>query len=128
LSQAFAESWFILPPIQEFYYKKSHPLYKALPPFRNDCLAVNSPTMEFIYPKNGSKIILAKNFEGNKNELIFKLAHAKPETKVFWYLNSTFVKETKDFHEVALLPDVGVQTISVVDELGNEAKLRITVE
>ncbi len=128
LSQTFAESWFVLPPIQEFYYKKSHPLYRALPPFRNDCIAVNTPTMEFIYPKNGSKIILAKNFEGTKNELIFKLAHAKPETKVFWYLNSTFVKETKDFHEVALLPDAGEHTIAVVDELGNEAKIRITVE
>ncbi|MDP5229541.1 MAG: penicillin-binding protein 1C [Cellulophaga sp.] len=128
LSQTFAESWFVLPPIQEFYYKKSHPLYKPLPPFRNDCIALNSPTMEFIYPKNGGKIILAKNFDGNKNELIFKLAHAKPETKVFWYLNSTFVKETKDFHEIALLPDAGIQTISVVDELGNEAKIRITVE
>lgn len=128
LSQTFAESWFVLPPIQEFYYKKSHPLYTSLPPFRNDCIAVNTPTMEFIYPKNGTKIILAKNFDGNKNELIFKLAHAKPETKVFWYLNSTFVKETKDFHEIALLPDAGIQTISVVDELGNEAKIRITLE
>ncbi|WP_047417213.1 penicillin-binding protein 1C [Cellulophaga sp. Hel_I_12] len=128
LSQTFAESWFVLPPLQEFYYKKSHPLYKALPPFRNDCIALNTLTMEFIYPKNGSKIILAKNFEGYKNELIFKLAHAKPETKVFWYLNSLFVKETKNFHEVALLPDAGVQTISVVDELGNEAKISITVE
>lgn len=128
LSQTFAESWFVLPPLQEFYYKKSHPLYKALPPFRNDCIAVNTLTMEFIYPKNGSKIILAKNFEGNKNELIFKLAHAKPETKVFWYVNSLFVKETKNFHEVALLPDAGIHTISVVDELGNEAKIAITVE
>lgn len=128
LSQTVAESWFVLPPIQEFYFKKSHPLYKSLPPFRNDCKAVNSPVMEFIYPKNGSKIILAKNFEGNKNELIFKLAHAKPETKVFWYLDSTFVKETKDFHEIALLPDAGVHTISIVDELGNEAKITITIE
>jgi penicillin-binding protein 1C len=84
--------------------------------------------MEFIYPKNGSKITLPKNFEGNKNELIFKLAHAKPETKVFWYVNSLFVKETKNFHEVALLPDAGIQTVSVVDELGNEAKITITVE
>ncbi len=128
LSQTLAESWFVLPPLQEFYYKKSHPLYKPLPPFRNDCSAVNTPTIAFIYPKNGSKIILAKNFEGNKNELIIKLAHAKPETKVFWYVNSTFVKETKDFHEIALLPDAGVQTIFVVDEVGNEAKITITVE
>lgn len=128
LSTTISESWFVLPPILEYYYKKTHPTYKPLPPYRKDCISVNIPTMQFIYPKNGSKIILAKNFEGDKNELIFKLAHAKPETKVFWYVDATFVKQTKDFHEIAILPDSGNHIISVVDELGNESSITILIE
>ncbi|MBO0590954.1 penicillin-binding protein 1C [Cellulophaga sp. E16_2] len=128
LSNTITEPWFILPPLMEFYYKRTHPSYKSLPAFRDDCISVLTPTMEFIYPKNRSRIILAKNFEGKMNELILKLAHTKPETKVFWYLDSTFIKETKDFHEAAILPDEGDHTISVVDELGNEASIIITIQ
>ncbi|WP_158974756.1 penicillin-binding protein 1C [Cellulophaga sp. L1A9] len=128
LSNTIAESWFVLPPLLEFYYKRTHPTYKSLPEFRSDCVSVLVPTMEFIYPKDRSRIILAKNFEGKTNELILKLAHAKPETKVFWYLDSTFIKETKDFHEAAILPDKGDHTISVVDEFGNEASIVINIQ
>ena len=63
LSQTISESWFVLPPLLEFYYKRTHPTYKVLPTFRNDCAHVNTPTMEFIYPKDGSKIILASPYK-----------------------------------------------------------------
>ncbi|WP_029447678.1 penicillin-binding protein 1C [Cellulophaga baltica] len=128
LSNTVTASWFVLPPLMEYYYKRTHPSYKTLPEFRNDCVSVMMPTMEFIYPKDRSRITLAKNFEGKKNELVLKLAHAKPETRVFWYLDSTYLKETKDFHELAILPDEGDHTISVVDELGNEASIMITIQ
>lgn len=128
LSQTVSESRFVLPPLMEFYFKKTHPTYTVLPPFRKDCIRENSIAMEFIYPKDRSKIVLAKNFEGKKNELILKVAHTKPTTKVFWYIDSTFLKETKDFHEIAILPKTGVHTIAVVDELGNEASIQITIE
>ncbi|QWX83412.1 penicillin-binding protein 1C [Cellulophaga sp. HaHaR_3_176] len=128
LSKTTTEPWFVLPPILEYYYKKTHPTYKSLPSYRSDCVPVHVATMQFIYPRDRSKIMLAKNFEGKRNELILKLAHAKPETKVFWYLDTTFIKETKDFHEIGLLPDVGSHIISVVDELGNEASITITIE
>ncbi|MBQ0740408.1 penicillin-binding protein 1C, partial [Aquimarina celericrescens] len=69
LSETITQSWFVLPPIMEYYYKKSHPTYKNLPSFRNDCLSTNTSPMEFIYPKNGSNIVLAKNFTGELNEV-----------------------------------------------------------
>ena len=40
--------------------------------------------MEFIYPKIGGRIVLTKNFEGKTNEVVLNLAHAKPETEVYW--------------------------------------------
>lgn len=128
LSNTIAEPWFILPPLMEFYYKRTHPTYKTLPAFRSDCDRVLTPTMEFIYPKDRSRITLAKNFEGKTNQLVLKLAHTTPKIKVFWYLDSTFINETKDFHETAILPNEGIHTITVVDELGNEASIVITIQ
>jgi len=128
LSQTLSESWFVLPPLMEFYYKKGHPVYRTLPPFLNDCQVVNTTVMEFIYPKNGSKLSLSRNFESKKNELVVKLAHAKPETQVYWYLDEKFIGETTDYHEKGLTPELGNHTITVVDALGNEAVVMITIE
>lgn len=128
LSTSLTESWFVLPPLQAYYFKKSHPTYRALPPLRQDCKNDAAPPMEFIYPKTGSRISLARNFEGKQNELVVKLAHVKPETLVFWYLNETYVAQTKDFHEIGLLPDPGKHKITALDALGNEIFVTITVE
>ncbi|MFS4445835.1 penicillin-binding protein 1C [Maribacter sp. 2307UL18-2] len=128
LSDAKAQSWFSLPPLMEFYYKRTHPLYVSLPPFRKDCLPTNAAPMEFIYPKNGSRITLTKNFTGDKNEMVLKLAHNKPETEVYWYLNDTYLQQTKNFHEIGVLPSAGKHKITAVDQQGNEVYVTITIE
>lgn len=128
LSTAVSESWFSLPPLMEFYYKRTHPVYTPLPPFRIDCKSTNATPMEFIYPKNESRISLTKNFEGEKNEVVLKLAHAKPETEVYWYLDDRFISQTKNFHEIGLIPDLGRHKITAVDALGNEIMVTITIE
>ncbi|SHI67396.1 penicillin-binding protein 1C [Arenibacter nanhaiticus] len=128
LSNAKAESWFVLPPLIEYYYKRSHPTYKSLPPFLADCIQDSGKQMEFIYPKNGSRMSLVKNFEGKKNELIFKLAHSKPATTVYWYIDEKFVGKTTHFHEIGLLPRVGEHKITAMDTSGQEAVISITIE
>lgn len=128
LSQTISQTWFVLPPLMEFYFKRTHPSYKPLPSFRKDCLQNEKPPMEFIYPKNGNRIVLAKNFEGKMNEIIFKLAHNKPETEIYWYLDEKFVAQTKDFHEIALLPDLGKRKITALDAFGNEISVSVIIE
>jgi penicillin-binding protein 1C len=128
LSTTNSKSWFSLPPLMEFYYKRTHPIYKSLPPFRNDCVSTNDSPMEFIYPKNESRISLTKNFEGKQNEVVLKLSHTKPETQVYWYLDDLFISQTKYFHEIGLIPGLGKHKITVVDALGNEVNVRITIE
>ncbi|MCB0444124.1 MAG: penicillin-binding protein 1C [Gelidibacter sp.] len=121
------KSWFVLPPLMAYYYKAKNPFYKPLPPFRADCLGDNAITMQFIYPKENNTIFLPKDFDGNTNNLIIKIAHSKPETLVFWYLDDTFLGSTKNIHEFAILPKQGKHVITVVDEFGNEAKRWIEI-
>ncbi|WP_225036126.1 penicillin-binding protein 1C [Winogradskyella sp. SM1960] len=119
--------WFVLPPLQAYYFKNKNPFYTPLPPFRMDCLESSGVTMEFIYPNQQSTIYLPKGFDGKTNELILKVAHSKPELEVYWYIDEHYIGNTKDIHDMAVLPSPGEHTITVIDALGNELKHRITV-
>jgi len=120
-------SWFVLPPAMAYYYKAKNPFYKTLPAYRTDCLGREAVSMEFIYPKDNNKVFLPKDFDGNTNPLIAKIAHSKPEMTVYWYLDKTYLGSTKDLHEMAFLPNYGTHTITAVDELGNEVKQTLEV-
>lgn len=120
-------SWFVLPPLMAYYYKTKNPFYKPLPKFRSDCLGEAAISMEFIYPKDYSNIFLPKDFDGKTNEFILKIAHSKPETTVFWYVDDDFVSTTNDIHEIAIKPSVGKHTLTAVDVYGNSVVCHITI-
>jgi len=121
------KSWFVLPPLMGYYYKTKNPFYKPLPKFRSDCLGENSISMAFIYPKKNNSIFLPKDFDGSTNDLVLQIAHSKPETTLFWYVDDIYMGSTKDIHELAIIPKQGKHLITVVDEFGNEAKRHFTI-
>ncbi|WP_430411148.1 penicillin-binding protein 1C [Kordia sp.] len=128
LSQMTHKSWFVLPPLMEYYYQSKNPLYKTLPPFRNDCTAEGQKSMDFIYPAEAVKVFLPKDFDGEKNPLVLRLAHSMPETKVFWYVDEAFIGTTQTIHEMEILPQKGIHKITVVDEFGNEATRTVEIQ
>ncbi|MBO6879529.1 penicillin-binding protein 1C [Winogradskyella sp.] len=119
--------WFVLPPLQAYYFQNKNPFYKPLPPYRNDCVESSGISMEFIYPNQQSTIFLPKDFDGNTNHLVLKVAHSKPELELYWYVDSKYIGTTKDIHDMAVLPSEGEHMITVVDEMGNELKHKITI-
>ncbi|WP_046754960.1 penicillin-binding protein 1C [Kordia jejudonensis] len=128
LSEMTHKSWFVLPPLMEYYYQTKNPLYKTLPPFRTDCTSEGQKSMDFIYPVEAVKVFLPKDFDGEKNALVLRLVHSIPETKVFWYVDEKFIATTQSIHEMEILPQKGIHTITVVDELGNEAKRIVEIK
>ncbi|MGK0250679.1 MAG: penicillin-binding protein 1C, partial [Gammaproteobacteria bacterium] len=127
LSQMKVQSHFSLPPSMEFYYAEKHPDYQPLPPMHPDCGFAGEQPMAFIYPKDNEGIILPKDFDERVNDVIFKIAHRNPDTKVFWYLNEAYIGETQTFHELAVVPSPGEYILTIVDSDGNEIKKRIEV-
>jgi penicillin-binding protein 1C len=127
VSNINTKAWFILPPLQAYYFKTKNPFYKMAPPFKTDCVSLSGVSMEFIYPNQQSTIFLPKDFDGNTNDLILKVAHSKPALELYWYIDNQFVGSTKDIHDMAILPASGKHIITVVDELGNELKHHITI-
>lgn len=122
-----SKSWFVLPPVMELYYKSKHIDYVPLPPFREDCSGTSTVTMDFIYPKDNGKIYLTKNFDGDIQPFILKVAHSSPKAKLFWYLNNQFLGTTQVFHEMSVQAKTGKYYITVTDEFGNEISRRVEI-
>ncbi len=120
-------SWFVLPPLMEFYFQTKNPTYRTLPNFSEDCFSEGKSKMAFIYPKESMKVFLPKNFEEDTNQLVFRVAHSTVGMKIFWYLDAEYIGTTQTFHEMAIIPEKGPHTITVIDELGNELKRSIEI-
>ncbi|PSG90524.1 penicillin-binding protein 1C [Aurantibacter aestuarii] len=126
-SQMVQRSWFQLPPLMAYYYKAKNPFYADMPPFREDCVSKNEQLFQFIYPKPNAIIYLPKDLDETVNDVIFKIAHNKPEETLYWYLKSKYLGETKTIHEKALQPEIGDYFLTVVDEAGNEISTKFTI-
>ncbi|WP_288954569.1 penicillin-binding protein 1C [uncultured Polaribacter sp.] len=122
------QSWFVLPPLMEYYYKNKNPFYKSLPKFRNDCLGEVQNAMKFIYPTEISAVFLPKDFDGKQNELIVKVAHSNADATLFWYTNHQFLGTTKEVHHFAINSKIGNYNISVTDNFGNEIHQKIIIK
>jgi penicillin-binding protein 1C len=113
-------SWFILPPLQEYYFRAKNFSYKILPPFRKDCQRASSlVSMDHIYPKNDSKIFIPRELDGTMGKVVFELAHSDPKAVVYWHLDGEFIGTTTGTHNLSLNPPQGEHFLTVVDENGD---------
>ncbi len=111
-------SWFVLPPAMEWYYKSKNSSYKESPPFRKDCETSGLKSMEFIYPKQYSKIYVPVELDGTMGKTVFQVAHRKAGSIIYWDLDGTYIGLTQNIHQMALAPDEGMHKITLVDEEG----------
>ena len=120
------ESWFILPPAWEWYYKRKNPLYKTLPPYKAGCDEKNEISiMEFIYPLNASNIYIPRDLDGKLQMVVFEVAHRYPNKMLFWHLDDQYLGTTKEFHQMQFYANEGTHILTVVDEDGNSIKRQI---
>ncbi len=119
--------WFILPPLEEFYFKSKNPAYRSPPPFRPDCLgsqmAPGQQPMQLIYPKHPTKIYVPVDLNGQLSSTIFQVAHRSPDTEIFWHLDNVYLGTTRTFHQMALQPAVGKHRLALVDKTGYRLEL-----
>ena len=121
-------SWFVLPPVQEFYFKSKNQSYKLLPPFRVDCQNTDVvAAMDLIYPKPNAKIFIPRELDGTSGSSVFELAHRNPAAKVYWHLDGKFIAETHKSHQIALNPGDGKHVLTIVDEAGQAIKRNFEV-
>ena len=121
--------WFVLPPGQEFFYRRQHSDYKVLPPYRGDCEA-GSPArgpIDFLYPTVGTRIYIPVDLAETKSRVVFEAVHRERDTTLYWHLDEAYIGSTRTFHQRALDVPVGRHTITVVDPQGNRLSRQFEV-
>ena len=120
-------SWFILPPLMEWYYRKKDPSYQVLPPVMEGCRDETIKAFEIVYPEWDSHVVIPVELDGTRGKLIMEVAHRDPTRRVFWHLDEQYLGETRDQHQLAVDIVPGIHLLSVVDQEGNREQVRFEV-
>lgn len=111
---------FILPPAQEWYYRRQHPDYLPLPPLHPGLSgrgAGNDP-IEIIYPQPGRVLVAPKSLEGRQQSLVFTAVHRDRNAVLFWHLDDRYLGATSLEHKLSVRPAPGRHRLTVIDERG----------
>jgi len=128
VTQMQHKSWFILPPAMEYYYKIKNSDYKILPPFKSGCdISGGNSVMELIYPKNNAAVYIPLELDGTRGKIVLNAAHRNQNAKIYWHIDNEYVATTTNFHQLAISPQPGKHTLTLVDESGERLVQFFTV-
>lgn len=123
-----ANNWFVLPPVQAWYFQQRHPGYRRLPPFAPGCVTEEeSAVMEWIYPREASQIFVPLELGGKVGKVVFELAHRNRQATLYWHLDGNYLGQTRIYHQLGISPAPGWHQMTVVDETGNTLEKRFEV-
>lgn len=114
------KSWFVLPPLQEYYYRTKHPSYTPLPPIKDECTTQNLRVMDLVYPSDGIKLYVPVELDGKQGEIVLEAVHNNPNANIFWHLNDKYIGYTNGIHQMGISPPKGEYKLTLVDTEGNE--------
>ena len=123
-------NWFVLPPAQEFYFRRVHAGYRPLPAMRADCSSAprdSRPALALLYPDPNSKVLIPKELDGRRGRTVFEAVSRRREATVYWHLDGQYLGETHTFHQQSLDIDPGEHILTVVDDEGERVARRFQV-
>ena len=105
----------------DWFYKPHHPEYVG------SSAKTQEIALAFIYPAQGSTLYLPRQLNGEREGVVFRVAHHRPNATLWWHLDQDYVAETKFLHELKLAPSPGKHTLTVVDDEGNTTSVGFTI-
>lgn len=120
------EIYFVLPPVMEQYYRKSHGDYKVLPALSAECLGTeeNNFVMDILYPVTNAKLKLPVSQSG----FVFEASHNNPLAQIHWHVDDIYSGTTTgQSHQLSLSPEPGKHTLTLVDDAGVMVKQEFEV-
>ncbi len=119
--------WFNLPPVIEWYYKRTNLSYQAKPPMHPDCFSETASLMDFIYPRDNNVIFIPKQLGGTDGVVVLNVVHQQSQSEIHWHLNDTYLGKTTNIHQMPIQPAEGKYLITLVDDKGNTKQKSIEV-
>jgi penicillin-binding protein 1C len=112
-------TWFVLPPLEEYYYRQKNNGYRPLPPMRPDC-DVNSgeSPMQLVYPRRDARILVPRNLNGLLSKTTFSVAHRDHRAEIHWHIDDDYMLSTQSDHTLSFQPSPGRHLLTLVDNQG----------
>lgn len=111
-------SWFVLPPVEEYYYRLVHNKYRSLPPLLGEQSREGSLT--FLYPPaDKARIKIPRLFNDDYGEVVFEAALRDSSTLLYWHLDGEYIGNTRFNHQMGIQADTGEHSVTIVDETGH---------
>jgi penicillin-binding protein 1C len=125
-------SWFVLSPMEEYYFRSKNPSYAPPPPWHPNCggqaqLTDNQSPIQMIYPRQDMQIYIPKDLDGTLGSTVFTATHRQSGAQLFWHLDDAFLGTTTTFHQMSLQPAVGKHVLTLVDPQGHRLEQRFEV-
>jgi len=118
------KNFFVLPPVQAYYYKKKTNHVTSLPDWAPGCLSDQQlQVIDMVYPKHKTKVFLPRDLSGKLSELIMEAVHQKPGAKLYWHLDGVYMGITKASHKMPIQPYPGKHRLVLVDESGQDIEI-----
>lgn len=111
--------WFVLPPVQEWYYRKKDPHYRTLPPWHAGCANSREVPMAMIYPEETRQLYVPRELDGQLSRIVLEAVHRDPLAVIHWHLDDHYLGQTEHHHQVEILPSGGEHVLTLVDSEGN---------
>ncbi len=122
--------WFILPPVEGYYYRTKSPEYLPSPPIHPDCYNFfaneNSP-LEIVYPEGNSEIFIPIGLDGNFEKVVFRAINSNGNALIYWHLNDEYLGETMEIHNFELSPTPGKHKLTIMDTFGNTKEVNFEI-
>jgi penicillin-binding protein 1C len=133
--------WFVLPPAEEFYYRRFHAAYRPLPAMRADCARNGGLTnnlagvagrpgrtaLAILYPDANARVLIPGELDGRRGRTVFEAVHRRREARVYWHLDDEYLGETHTFHQQSLDIAPGEHILTLVDDQGERVARRFEV-
>jgi penicillin-binding protein 1C len=122
-------SWFVLPPAEEFYYRRAHAEYRPLPATRADCLGSRTgrAALAVLYPDANARVLIPSELDGTRGRAVFEAVHRRRDARVYWHLDDRYLGETHTFHQRSLDIEPGEHILTLVDDQGERVARRFEV-
>ncbi|GBU28960.1 penicillin-binding protein [Treponema sp. R8-4-B8] len=126
---AVEKKWFVLPPAEEWYFRRWNLDYKPLPPYLNSKDLSNSGegVLALFNPEPDSQVYVPRELDNREGKIVFSAAHRNETEIIYWHLDGTFLGYTQTFHEMEARPLPGPRMLTLVDSSGNMIVRRFTV-
>lgn len=117
------EKWFVLPPLQEKYYRVKHQEYRPLP----EEVDSGTEALAYSYPADGAVLSAARQMDGSLPGIRCEAVHSRQEATVYWHLDNTYLGETKGIHTMRVDMPPGIHRLTIVDDAGSRKEITVKI-